>query len=70
MKDISEKGLKSGIENAIPTKIVLDMKAMVTGIGRKATDEELTYYLSKGSDIELIGLKEAFAKYQSDSPNH
>jgi hypothetical protein len=41
----------------------LDINSMVRGIGRKATDEELIDYLSKGSDTEPISLETAFSKY-------
>jgi hypothetical protein len=40
----------------------LDTEAMVKGIGRKATDEELIDYLSKDAG-PFIGIEEAFAKY-------
>ena len=38
-------------------------KDMVTGIGRKATDEELVNYLLKDKDARAIPLEEAFTKY-------
>lgn len=41
----------------------LDVMAMVKGIGRKATDEELINYLEKGADAEVIDIDTAFAKY-------
>jgi hypothetical protein len=41
----------------------LDVTAMVKGIGRKATDEELIAYLSKESNAEPINLEIAFSKY-------
>jgi hypothetical protein len=41
----------------------LDAKAMVTGIGRKATDEELIDYLTKEKDAAPISLEIAFSKY-------
>jgi hypothetical protein len=41
----------------------LDINAMVKGIGRKATDEELIHYLSKGNDAEPIDIDDAFLKY-------
>ena len=41
----------------------LTVEDMVLGIGRKATDEELENYLSKGVDEEPIPFKIAFAKY-------
>jgi hypothetical protein len=40
----------------------LDTTAMVKGIGRKATDEELIDYLSKDAG-PFIGIEKAFAKY-------
>jgi len=36
---------------------------MVTGIGRRATDEELIDYLSKETDVQPLDLDNAFAKY-------
>ena len=41
----------------------LDVMAMVKGIGRKATDEELINYLEKGADADAIDIDIAFAKY-------
>ncbi|MDP9078258.1 MAG: hypothetical protein M3O71_12575 [Bacteroidota bacterium] len=41
----------------------LGIDSMVKGIGRKATEEELMAYLSKGIEAEPIDLEEAFAKY-------
>jgi len=41
----------------------LDINALVKGIGRKATDNELINYLSKGVHAELIQLENAFSKY-------
>lgn len=41
----------------------LDVMAMVKGIGRKATDEELINYLEKGTDADAIDIDIAFAKY-------
>jgi hypothetical protein len=43
----------------------LDTDALVNGIGRKATDEELIDYLSKGSNAKSISLQTAFSKYSS-----
>jgi hypothetical protein len=43
----------------------LDSRAMAFGIGRKATDEELRTYLSKGLDETSIPLEEARRRYQS-----
>jgi len=40
----------------------LDMNAMVKGIGRRATDEELIDYLSKDNDAEPLEIEEAFLK--------
>jgi len=42
----------------------LNTNAMITGIGRKATDEELIDYLSKDSG-EPIDIEVAFSKYSS-----
>jgi hypothetical protein len=41
----------------------LNINAMVKGIGRKATDEELVDYLSKENDVAPISLETAFSKY-------
>jgi hypothetical protein len=41
----------------------LDINAIAKGIGRKATDDELIDYLSKGCDAEPINLEKAFSKY-------
>jgi len=41
----------------------LDIAAMERGIGRKAADEELLDYLSKGQDTEPIDIETAFSKY-------
>ena len=43
----------------------LDANALAKGIGRKATDEELMDYLSKGADSQPIELETAFSKYSS-----
>jgi hypothetical protein len=43
----------------------LDLNAMVKGIGRRATDEELMDYLSKGNDAKPLDLESAFSKYSS-----
>jgi len=40
----------------------LDTAALVKGIGRKATDEELMEYLSKDAGTP-INIEDAFAKY-------
>jgi len=41
----------------------LNSKSMATGIGRKATDEELIAYLSKDIDEVPIDLDVAFSKF-------
>lgn len=41
----------------------LDINAMATGIGRKATGEELLNYLIKDIDAEAISLEKTFSKY-------
>lgn len=41
----------------------LGVNAMIKGIGRKATDEELLDYLSRGLDDEPIDIEKAFSKY-------
>jgi len=43
----------------------LDLAAMVKGIGRKATDEELMDYLSKNNDAKSLNLEAAFSKYSN-----
>jgi len=43
----------------------LDVNAMVKGIGRKATDEELFDYLSEDQNVEPLNIEEAFSKYSS-----
>lgn len=43
----------------------LDIQAMITGIGRKASDAELIDYLSREQDAEPIDLEAAFSKYLS-----
>jgi len=43
----------------------LDLNAMLKGIGRKATDEELMDYLSKGNDAKPLDLESAFSKYSN-----
>jgi len=48
--------------------IELDINAIVIGIGRKATDEELIRYLVKEADAVPISLEIAFSKY-SDNTN-
>jgi len=44
----------------------LDKNSMATGIGRKATDEELMDYLSKQSEAKPISLEVAFSKYMDN----
>jgi hypothetical protein len=41
----------------------LDVNAMVPGIGRKATDEELKEYFAKDADAEPLDIEAAFSKY-------
>ena len=41
----------------------LEPQDMATGIGRKATDEELINYLLEDKDAGLISLEAAFSKY-------
>jgi hypothetical protein len=41
----------------------LDANALAKGIGRRATDEELIDYLSKGADSEPIQSETAFSTY-------
>ena len=43
----------------------LNQLSMATGIGRKATDEELMDYLSRELDSQPIDLETAFSKYLS-----
>jgi hypothetical protein len=43
---------------------VLTAADMVSGIGRKATDAELTEYLLKSEDSESIDISDVFAKYK------
>ena len=43
----------------------LNTNAMITGIGRKATDEELIDYLSKDNGEEPVDIEVAFSKYSS-----
>ncbi len=43
----------------------LDLSAMVKGIGRKATDEELVDYLSKDINTKPLNIEEAFSKYSN-----
>lgn len=62
IKFAEELGLSAKTENLRE----LDKNAMVSGIGRKATDEELIDYLSKGNESSAIDLEEAFSKYTSN----
>jgi len=41
----------------------LNANAMVRGIGRKATEEELISYLSKDNDANPINIDKAFSQY-------
>jgi hypothetical protein len=52
-----------GLETQIQEFKQLEPKDMVTGIGRKATDEELINYLLKDKNASAISLEEAFSKY-------
>jgi hypothetical protein len=71
MNEDSEKGLHLLIKLAEETKLLakiddfedLDVNAMVTGIGRKATDEELKKYLAKDADAEPLDIEAAFSRY-------
>ena len=45
----------------------LDINSMVSGIGRKASDEELISYLLKDIDAEPLNIEEAFSKYSNKS---
>jgi len=60
MQLAEELGLMAEAQNAEE----LDTMAMVTGIGRKATDEELINYLSKDAG-KPVDLDIAFAKYSN-----
>jgi hypothetical protein len=44
--------------------IELDINKIATGIGRKATDEELIEYLTKELNAIPLTLDDAFLKYQ------
>jgi len=46
-----------------PHRVLTDAD-MVTGIGRKATEAELTEYLLKGDDGEEIDIETVFAKFK------
>ena len=48
----------------------LDANALAKGIGRRATDEELIDYLSKGADSEPIQSETAFSKYLNKIKNN
>jgi hypothetical protein len=54
-----------GLETVTQNFKELDIHAMVTGIGRKATDAELIEYLNRESDQKPIDLETAFSKYLS-----
>lgn len=54
-----------GLSVSAPPFEELDVDAMVKGIGRKATDEELIDYLSKGIDDKPIDIDDAFSKFSS-----
>jgi hypothetical protein len=54
-----ELGLSAKTQNFVE----LDLNAMVKGIGRKATDEELIDYLTRETDESPISLETAFSKY-------
>ncbi len=55
-------GLSAQTQNFVE----LDLNAMVKGIGRKATDEELIDYLTKETQSSPISLETAFSKYLLD----
>jgi hypothetical protein len=61
MKFAEELGLQTITQNFKE----LDTMAMVTGIGRKATDAELMDYLSRELDTEPMDIETAFSKYSS-----
>ena len=54
-----------GLETLTQDFKELDIHAMVSGIGRKATDAELIEYLNSKSDQKPIDLETAFSKYLS-----
>jgi hypothetical protein len=60
---IKELAEELGLQVSADTFQELDINAMVKGIGRKATDEELMDYLSKGTAVEPLPINEAFSKY-------
>jgi hypothetical protein len=55
-----------GLETITQDFKELDIHAMVTGIGRKATDAELIEYLNRESNQVPIDLETAFSKYLSN----
>jgi hypothetical protein len=55
-----------GLETVTQDFKELDIQAMVSGIGRKATDAELIEYLNRESDQKPIDLETAFSKYLSN----
>ena len=54
-----------GLETITQDFKELDIRALVSGIGRKATDAELIEYLTRESDQTPIDLGTAFSKYLS-----
>jgi len=52
-----------GLETQMQELRELETKDMATGIGRKATDEELINYLLKDKDAVAVSLEKAFSKY-------
>lgn len=54
-----------GLETTTQDFKELDIHAMVSGIGRKATDAELIEYLNRETDLAPIDLETAFSKYLS-----
>lgn len=54
-----------GLETVTQDFKELDIHAMVSGIGRKATDAELIEYLNRTSNQTPIDLETAFSKYLS-----
>lgn len=54
-----------GLETITEDFKELDVRAMASGIGRKATDAELIEYLTRESDQTPIDLETAFSKYLS-----
>lgn len=52
-----------GLETTTHDFKELDIHAMVSGIGRKATDAELIEYLNRETDQAPVDLETAFSKY-------